>query len=198
MAPDRKDEILNAAKKCFTRFGYDKTTLDDIGNEVGMNKVSLYYYFKNKEAIFTEVIIREADDYSENLIKKVEPVTGCREKILTWIKEGFQYNQSNSILHQLSTETLRKLSPQLEELKSYGMKKGTEYLSSLLDTCRQKKEIVDCDTQKVAHVIQNVIYSMKNQAYQNAKASSSGKFDFKKMVDDILFTVTLILDGIEK
>jgi AcrR family transcriptional regulator len=196
MAPDRKQEILIAAGKCFTKYGYDKTTLDDIGEMVGMNKVSLYYYFKNKEAIFAELITGEADKYSESIRNKVESIDNCKEKILSWIKEGFKYNETNSILHQLSFESLKRLSPQLEELKNYAKDKGTEYLKTILKNCRIRNEIIACDVNKVAQTIQNVAYSMKDYAYQHARTNQNSEVDFKGMVDEILFAVSLILDGI--
>jgi AcrR family transcriptional regulator len=111
MSSDRKKDILAAAGKCFVKFGYDKTTLDDIAGQVGINKASFYYYFKNKEAIFIDLIIREADEFIKAVKNKVDSVSGCREKILAWIKESFRYNESNSILHQLSIESLKKLTP---------------------------------------------------------------------------------------
>jgi AcrR family transcriptional regulator len=49
-----------------------KITLDNIGMLVGLNKASLYYYYKNKESIFCIVIFREADIYLEGLQKKVK------------------------------------------------------------------------------------------------------------------------------
>jgi len=196
MAPNRKNEILKAAGKCFARFGYEKTTVDDIGEMVGMNKVSLYYYFKNKEAIFAEVITREADEFAESVEKKVESITGCREKVLAWIKEGFNYNQTNSVLHQLSIASLRRLSPRLDELKNYAMKKGTDYLASVLEACRKKNEVAAIEAGKVARTIQRVIYAMKEQAFTRARSELGDGFDFKGMVEEILFAVSLILDGI--
>ena len=60
----KKQEILKAASECFARFGYEKTTLDDIGKMVGLNKASLYYYYKNKEDIFAEVVLQAGDSLS--------------------------------------------------------------------------------------------------------------------------------------
>ncbi len=198
MTPDRKEDILRAAEKCFNRFGYDKTTLDDIGEMSGMNKVSLYYYFKNKEAIFTEVINREADEFGESIKKKVEAAGGCREKIITWIKEGFKYNGRTSILNQLSTGTLIKLTPFLEDLMESSQKKGAEYFASILEDSLEHNEIIECDVNKVAVTIQNVIYSMKNEAYNRTKNSLNRALDFDGMVKDIIYAVSLILDGIIK
>ncbi len=163
---------------------------------MGLNKVSLYYYFKNKEAIFCEVITREADEFADSVEKKVESITGCREKILAWIKEGFNYNQTNSVLHRLSVASLRKLDPRLDELKNYAMKKGTDYLASVLQECRKKKEVIEIEPWKAAQTIQTVVYAMKDQALRRASSELGDGFDFKAVVEEILFAVSLILDGI--
>lgn len=163
---------------------------------MGMNKVSLYYYFKNKEAIFAEVITREADEFAESIEKKTESIAGCRDKILAWIKEGFNYTQTNSVLHQLSVASLRKLGPRLDELKNYAMKKGTDYLTSVLQECRKKKEVIEIEPWKVAQTIQTVVYALKEQAFGRAGSEPGDGFDFKAVVEEILFAVSLILDGI--
>jgi AcrR family transcriptional regulator len=51
----RRAEILEAAKICFLRFGYGKTSLDDIAKEAGLSRPLLYRKFANKEAIFSAV-----------------------------------------------------------------------------------------------------------------------------------------------
>lgn len=47
-----KDKIISAAIKNFLTFGYDKTSLTSIANEIGIKKPSIYYHFKNKEELF--------------------------------------------------------------------------------------------------------------------------------------------------
>jgi TetR/AcrR family transcriptional regulator, transcriptional repressor of aconitase len=51
----RRAAILEAAKNCFLRFGYGKTSLDDIANEAGLSRPLLYRKYANKEAIFSAV-----------------------------------------------------------------------------------------------------------------------------------------------
>ncbi|MBZ2166525.1 TetR/AcrR family transcriptional regulator [Methanobacterium spitsbergense] len=50
-----KEKITKAAYNVFTNKGYHKTTMDDIANEVGVSKASLYSYFKSKEEILQTV-----------------------------------------------------------------------------------------------------------------------------------------------
>ena len=54
----KRDEILEAACELFARFGFKKTTLEDIGDEVRLGKASLYYYFRSKDELIKEVAKR--------------------------------------------------------------------------------------------------------------------------------------------
>lgn len=51
----RRKDIINAAEKVFFAKGYDQVTMDEIAQEAEVNKALLYYYFKNKEALFFAV-----------------------------------------------------------------------------------------------------------------------------------------------
>ena len=44
---ERKNSILNAAKKVFAQKGFEKATLDEIAEEAEFGKGTLYNYFKN-------------------------------------------------------------------------------------------------------------------------------------------------------
>ena len=49
---DTKDRILDAALDLFIERGYDKTSLREIAEQVGVTKAALYYHFASKEEIF--------------------------------------------------------------------------------------------------------------------------------------------------
>jgi AcrR family transcriptional regulator len=54
-----RQAIIVAAKELFARFGLAKTTMEDIAKASKKAKSTLYYYFKNKEEVFTSVITQE-------------------------------------------------------------------------------------------------------------------------------------------
>ncbi|OPY49443.1 MAG: DNA-binding transcriptional repressor FabR [Methanosaeta sp. PtaU1.Bin060] len=56
----RRELILSAAEKMFFSRGYDNVSMDDIASEIGLNKATLYLYFKNKESLFFAVVLRGA------------------------------------------------------------------------------------------------------------------------------------------
>lgn len=55
---ERRTEILDAAERLFFSLGYDNVSMDEIANEVELNKATIYLYFKNKEALLSSVVLR--------------------------------------------------------------------------------------------------------------------------------------------
>jgi AcrR family transcriptional regulator len=64
-------QLLDAAERVFVRLGYPGATLDGIAAEAGFTKGAVYWHFKNKEALFLELLAegmrRNAGDAAEIL-----------------------------------------------------------------------------------------------------------------------------------
>ncbi len=82
----RRIEILEKAANCFTQFGFNKTTLDDIGDALGFNKAALYYYFKNKEELFSHVMKFEMERLWERLNVETSHIAGFETKMLKYFE----------------------------------------------------------------------------------------------------------------
>ncbi len=82
-----RENILKIAQDIFSKYGYKKTTLDDIANAVRKGKSSLYYYFNSKEDLFQAVVSKEVDILKRELetvvMRNTDPVEKLREYILT-------------------------------------------------------------------------------------------------------------------
>jgi len=56
---DTRKKILSVANKLFSRFGFHKTSMDEIAKIARKAKGSLYYHFASKEELFKEVVSKE-------------------------------------------------------------------------------------------------------------------------------------------
>lgn len=56
---DTRNKILSVANKLFSRFGFHKTSMDEIAKIARKAKGSLYYHFASKEDLFKEVVSKE-------------------------------------------------------------------------------------------------------------------------------------------
>ena len=63
----RRDAILDAALTVFAERGFEAARLDDVAAQAGVAKGTLYLYFKDKEALFEEVVRSAASPIVERL-----------------------------------------------------------------------------------------------------------------------------------
>jgi AcrR family transcriptional regulator len=68
----RKQQILDAAKDLIIRHGYDKTTISDIADEVGLGRGLIYLLYKNKDEIFEALLLREFMKYGQTWLEHIE------------------------------------------------------------------------------------------------------------------------------
>jgi len=66
-----RSQIIDSATKYFSRYGFHKTTMDEIARNIHKAKGVLYYYFKNKEDLFNEVLKQELGSVKAALLKIV-------------------------------------------------------------------------------------------------------------------------------
>lgn len=67
-----KSLIVESATKYFSKYGFYKTTMDEIAKNIHKAKGVLYYYFKSKEELFNEVLKQELSKVKKELKKIVD------------------------------------------------------------------------------------------------------------------------------
>lgn len=58
---DRRGQVLTVALTVFGRYGFRKTSMDDVAKAAGISRQGLYLYFSTKEALFREAVKQELD-----------------------------------------------------------------------------------------------------------------------------------------
>ena len=87
----RPQELLAAALNLFVERGYAATRLDDVAQQAGVSKGTLYLYFENKEELF-KAVVREhlvpALEAAEDFIEQFDGPSGelLKLSILNWWK----------------------------------------------------------------------------------------------------------------
>jgi AcrR family transcriptional regulator len=64
---DVKEKIADAALATFSKYGYDRTRMEDVAGAAKVSKGRLYLYFKNKEELFYAISERNITELKEQL-----------------------------------------------------------------------------------------------------------------------------------
>jgi AcrR family transcriptional regulator len=68
----REQQILDAAAKLIVQYGYNKTTMSDVAEAVGLNRALIYAHFRSKDDLLRALIAREMIRYRELWLAHIE------------------------------------------------------------------------------------------------------------------------------
>lgn len=92
---DRRTGIVRAAVALFRERGYRRTSLADIGEAVGAERASLYYYFSSKEEILKEAvtpIVLRNTAIAEEIRDSAEPAPAKLRRLVIGLLQSFADN----------------------------------------------------------------------------------------------------------
>lgn len=83
--PTARDRILNAASELFCRYGINAVGVDAIVELAGTAKTTLYKTFGSKELLVKEVLMKEGQQWRDNLFGELDKIKGSAKKKLLGI-----------------------------------------------------------------------------------------------------------------
>ncbi|HUB02740.1 MAG TPA: TetR/AcrR family transcriptional regulator [Terriglobales bacterium] len=87
--------ILEAAVAEFAEYGIDGARTDRIAREAGVNKALLYYYFKDKDALYEAVLDQVFGGMREEVVPVLESDLPPKQKLLEYVARYFDYIAAN-------------------------------------------------------------------------------------------------------
>ncbi|HDR7287288.1 MULTISPECIES: TetR/AcrR family transcriptional regulator [Bacillus cereus group] len=157
---ERRKEILETAERLFLTKGYTKTTVNDILKEIGIAKGTFYHYFKSKEEVMDEIIMRIIkEDVAKAKVIVSNPNIPVLEKLFRVLMEQSpksgdikdkmieQFHQPNNAeMHQKSlVQSIIHLSPLLTEILEQGIEEGifsTSYPQETIELLLSSAQVI--------------------------------------------------------
>ena len=88
-------EILDAARKVFSRKNFEQTTVDDIAAAAHVAKGTLYLYFKSKREIYLETFRRDIIALTEETDRRMQECETAADKVRAFIGTRVKFFEEN-------------------------------------------------------------------------------------------------------
>jgi AcrR family transcriptional regulator len=153
MESEKRNQILNLAKKRFERFGFNKTTVDEIARDATISKRTLYQEFENKEKILEELFMFEALSVRKAILNQINKIIGPTEKLQTYIRLALKYLDQNPFIVSVLHDESGFFAPFLKD-KPHIIEEGIEEIFvNILKEGVQKDVFRKMDEKVVGHCI---------------------------------------------
>ncbi|MBA2269272.1 MAG: TetR/AcrR family transcriptional regulator [Chthoniobacterales bacterium] len=150
----REDLILDAADRLLARYGYKKMTVEDVANEAGIGKGTVYLHFRSKE----EVVLSHVDRIVRRLLEQLEAIAAdsdtaagrVREMLL--LRVMFRFDAVQHYTQSIS-EVLRDLRSGLLDRRQRHFDREAKVLAAVLKEGDRSGELRCSDPLPTARVL---------------------------------------------
>ncbi|MFN8036420.1 MAG: TetR/AcrR family transcriptional regulator [Acidimicrobiia bacterium] len=157
-APER---MLEAAQLCFSRFGFQKTSMEDIAREAGVSRGSIYRHFPDKEALYRAVAADQARHYLGELRRRTARLPSLTDQLVEAAQltvTFLQDNPLNAAMQRTDPDAfVRLLTTGSRDLVAMGV----EAVIPLIEAAVERGEVrPDLDVRRAAEWMTRVVLSL--------------------------------------
>jgi len=192
-----REEVITTAQRLFQRYGFSKTTMEDIAKATGRGKSTLYYYYKSKDEIFEAVILKEADEVVNTVTKATQAATSAEEKLQTYLKTSFDIIKSKMNLYGamredvIDEDNISFCRPSMRDsLRQYNLRER-QMVKELLLFGIENKEFTTELKDNIDLVAYTVITALRSIAIDMAFNEKDTNSFFKEDKIDVMITILL-------
>ena len=182
---NKKEEVINAARDLFTKYGYKKVSMDEISKEANVTKKTIYSYFSDKEAMFKYFASEELQSMKEKIENDVNSSTSFIDRVSKILYESLLFRNNSDLIKTIIKEISKNNTAECISFLKFYDGEIVSYIEEKIKQEIQNKTIKKCD----AHLTAFIIY----------KVYSSILFEYDREIDEDKVTkeVTNILkDGL--
>ena len=149
-----KERIIQSAIECFSKYGLDKTTMEEVAQKADLSKGTLYLYFKSKEDLFYVICDNNLKVLKEQL-SQILATTKTKEDLVSNVEQFYENfhrtekRENEKIFCEIIAESARnpKLQKMLYEQRVKTFNVVREYLDHQMEKGFFRK---DTDTIAIA------------------------------------------------
>ncbi len=146
-------EILEAATKSFTLFGYKATTVEQVAKIANVGKGTVYNFFENKQQLLQFVVKNLIEEMQSEADKTLNPNTSFMTNAHNGLMKMLQFRDRHLLFAKLIEEERQLATPEVSKMLGKIEDEIVSYLAGHIRVGIEKDEIISCEPKQVAYLL---------------------------------------------
>ena len=135
-----RKRIMDAARELFHEYGPVKATLRDVAHQAGVSKSLIYYYFKDKNEIFREIVIDMDRTFMAEVRTRVMQESTAADRVRVFLTGRFRYLMKAAARRKISLERSLEYYPLFHSMMDLFLDGETSLLQEIIDFGNDRDE----------------------------------------------------------
>lgn len=183
--------ILDAALKVFSRYGYKKSTLEDIARELGMTNTAMYAYAASKRDLYEQTVSYVMKRWQAGVVQAVAEKQTAQEKMAALCESALYYLAQDVEFCALlrSDPSIFPMFPTVDPYEEIN-RDSVRLIEQVLLFGQETGEFRAVDVPAVGEVLFSIYKNFIIHTYINSEEDYTSRY--------LPITMELILNGIKK
>lgn len=153
MTIDRRQDILDAATKSFSLFGYKATTMDQVAKLANVGKGTIYTFFKNKEELFDVIITNIIHEMEKAAKQVIRPEHTFQQNVHLSLYEMLEFRMEHQLTIKLFQEERDIGTPIVQDVIRQMERSILLIIQDKIERAIANQEIKECDPELTAFIL---------------------------------------------
>lgn len=155
-----RDRVLAAALEVFTERGIGCGTLGEVARRAGISRATLYRHIPGKDALLTEVVLREARRLFDLLDDELTGVDDPDELLERGLARALEFLRDHTLLRRTLREEPETLLPQLTVRAAPVLEAAVAFVSPYIERAVKAEQIPPMDPRMGAEWAARIVLSL--------------------------------------
>ena len=146
-------EILEAATKSFTIFGYKATTVEQVAKIANVGKGTVYNFFENKQQLLHFAVKNLINEMQNEADKTLNPNDSFMTNAHNGLMRMLQFRDRHLLFAKLIEEERQLATPEVRKILGEIEDEIVSYIADLIQLGMEKDEIILCEPKQVAYLL---------------------------------------------
>ena len=191
LAQNRRVQILEVSEHVFAKYGYRGTRVDDIADQLGVGKGTIYRYFKDKKTLFINIFETGMHALNNMIRENIEVIAEPPQRIKTAVNTFLRYFDSNREMIEIMMQMRSEFK---DEYKRISNALYADYIIRIQENLQNGIDqgvFRQMDVEKTAEAMSSMLHGIL-QTFYYAKGTN------ESLTDRADAMIALILNGLMK
>lgn len=167
---DKRNKILDVAKRRFAHYGLAKTTMAEIAKDLAFSKALLYYYFPDKNSLYTAVIEHVATELGDEIEIELAKITNVEDAVVTLLEKRVEFLKKYFYIFEYTFFMTNELKPEINEFIVAATERQRMIIQNIFQKGKDTGELGDINVEESSELYLFASMGMRMAVLKDVKS----------------------------
>jgi TetR/AcrR family transcriptional regulator len=193
---DKPEKIIGTAQQLFGLYGVEKTTMQEIANDLRISKASLYYYFPDKESLYNAVIRKEQMEFLKILEADLKVIKDPADWLRKYALSRLTYFRKLMNLSRIRLESYSVLRPKLAGSMINFREEEKKFIIKILEEGKKTGQFTIADTERASALFLDLLRGLRNAFITDKELLVIDSSEYKILSEKVISITEIFIKGL--